>query len=129
MPFMSCIDNKPVVRFTNYTNYNRREALKRFLDASYLRHQLDVEEDMEQLENDPMTSRFLVVNQSSYGRAMDHVMKTFVTREQELNNVDIKGQDNHKLKVFLENPHSTALLFQDHYKFDQRNPRARELSR
>ena len=33
------------------------------------------------------------------------------------------------LKVFLENPNSTVLLFQDHYKFDQRNPRAHELSR
>ena len=129
MPFMSRIDNKSVVRFTNYTKYDRRKALKRFLDASCLRHQLDVEEDMEQLENDPMTSRFLVANQSSYSRAVDHVMKTFVTREQELNNVDIRGQDNDKLKMFLENPHSTALLFQNHYKFDQRNPRAHELSR
>ena len=71
MPFMRHIDNKPVVRFTICDKYDRREALKKFLDASYLRHQLDVEEDMEQFENDPMTSRFLVANQSSYGRAMD----------------------------------------------------------
>ena len=71
MPFMRHIDNKPVVRFTIYDKYYRREALKKFLDASYLRHQLDVEKDMEQLENDPMTISFLVANQSSYGRAMD----------------------------------------------------------
>ena len=31
--------------------------------------------------------------------------------------------------MFLENPNSTALLFQDHCKFDQRNPRDSELSR
>ena len=129
MPFMRRIDEKPVVRFTNYDKYDRREVLKKFLDASNFRHQLDVEEDMEQLENDPMTSRFLVANQSSYGRAMDHVMKTFATREQELKNVDIRGQSNPKPEVFLENPKSTALLFQDHYKFDQRNSSARELSR
>ena len=55
-------------------------------------------------------------------------MKTFVTREPELSNVEIRGQDNPKPKVLLENPNST-LLFKDHYKFDQRNPRARELSR
>ena len=67
MPFIRRIDKKPVARFTNYNKYDRREALKKFLDASYLRHLLDVEEDMEQLENDPMTSRFLVANQSSYG--------------------------------------------------------------
>ena len=42
MLFMKCIDDKPVVRFTNYNKYHRREAFKRFLDASYLRHQLDV---------------------------------------------------------------------------------------
>ena len=71
MPFMRHIDNKPVVRFTIYDKYDRREALKKFLDAIYLRHQLDVEKEMEQLENDPMTIRFLVANQSSYGRAMD----------------------------------------------------------
>ena len=59
-----------------------------------MRHQLDVKEDMEQLENDSMTSRFLVANQSSYGRAMDHVMKTFVTGEQELSNVDIRGHND-----------------------------------
>ena len=77
---MRHIDNKPVVRFTNYNKYDRRETLKKFLDASYLRHQLDVEEDMEQLENDPMTSRFLVAHQSSYGRVTVHVMNTFVIR-------------------------------------------------
>ena len=128
MPFIRRIDKKPVARFTNYNKYDRREALKKFLDASHLRHLLDVEEDMEQLENDPTTSRFLVANQSSYGRAMDQIMKTFVTREQELSNVDIRGQNNPKPKVILENPNSTALLFQDHYKFGRRNPRACKLS-
>ena len=118
-----------MVRFTNYNKNNRREAFKKFQDASYLRNQLDVKEDMEHLENDPMTSRFLVANQSSYGKAMDHVMKTFATREQELSNVDNRGQTNPKPKVFLEKPNSTALLFQDHQKFDQRNPRPCKLSR
>ena len=126
---MRRIDDKPVVRFTNYNKYDRREALKKCLDASYLRHQLDVKEDMEQLENDPMTSRFLVANQNSYSRAIDHVMKTFFTREQELSNVEMRSQNVPKPKVFLENPNSIALLFQDHYKFDQRNPRTRKLSR
>ena len=73
IPFMRRIDDKPVVRFTNNDKYDRREALKKFMDGSYLRHQLDVEKDMEQLENDPMSSRFLVANQRSCGRAMDHV--------------------------------------------------------
>ena len=65
-----------------------------------MRHQLDAKEDTEQLENDPMTSRFLVTNQSSYSRAMDHVMKSFVTREQKLSNVDIRGLNDPKLRYF-----------------------------
>ena len=47
-----------------------------------------------------MISRCLVANQSSYSRDMDHVMETFVTREQELNNVDIKGPNDPKLRYF-----------------------------
>ena len=118
MAFMRHIDDKPVVRFTNYDKYSRREALKKFLGDSYLRYHLDIKENMEQFENDLMTSRFLIANQSSYGRAMDHVMRT------EVSNMDIRGQDNPKPKVFLENSNSTTLPFQDLYKFDQRNPRA-----
>ena len=76
MPFMRHIDDKPVVRFTNYDKYSRREALKKFLGDSYLRYHLDIKENMEQFENDLMTSRFLIANQSSFGRAMDHVMRT-----------------------------------------------------
>ena len=43
--------------------------------------------------------------------------------------MDISGQNDPKPKVFLENLNSTVLLFQDHYKIDQRNPKARKLSR
>ena len=32
-------------RFPNYDKYDRRKALKKFLGASYLRHQIDDEED------------------------------------------------------------------------------------
>ena len=39
--------------FTNYDKYDRRKALKKFLDARYLGHKIDDEEDMENFENDP----------------------------------------------------------------------------
>ena len=57
---------------------------------------------------------------------MDEAMKTFVTRKQELSNVDFRGQNKYQPRVFRENPNSQALFFQDHYDFDERNPRARE---
>ena len=43
--------------------------------------------------------------------------------------MDIRGQNNPKSKVFLEDLNSTTLLLKDHYEFGQRNPRTPELSR
>ena len=61
-------------------------------------HKIDDEEDMENFENDPITSRFMMVTQSSYGRMIDEVMKTFVTRQQELTNVEIREKMTLNLK-------------------------------
>ena len=52
------------------------------------------------LKMTPWIGRFLVANQNSYSGDMDHLMKTFVTTEQELNNVDVKGPNNSKLRYF-----------------------------
>ena len=87
---------------------------------------LDKEEEMQKLENDPLTTQFLIANDSSYGRTMDGAMKTFVTRKQKLSNVDFRGQNKYQLRVFRENPNSQALFFQDRYNFDERSHRARE---
>ena len=38
MPHMRLLDDRKKNRFTNYDKYDRRKALKKFLDASYLRH-------------------------------------------------------------------------------------------
>ena len=117
LTFIRWTDKRPKVRFTNYDKYDRREALETFLDASYFRHALDKEEEMQKLESDPLTTQFLIANHSSYGRAMDEAMKTFVTRKQELSNVDFRGQNKYQPRVFRENPNSQALFFQDHYNF------------
>ena len=96
------------------------------MDASYFREALDKEEEMQKLENDPLTTQFLIANDSSYHRAMDEAMKNFVMRKQELTNVDFKGQNKYQPRVLTENPNSQALFFQGLYNFDKRNPRARE---
>ena len=126
LTFIRWTDKRPKVRFTNYDKYDRREALETFLDASYFRHALDKEEEVQKLKNDPLITQFLIANDSSYSRTMDEAMKTFVTRKQELSNVDFRGQNKYQPRVFRENPNSQALFFQDHYNFDKRNPRARE---
>ena len=117
------------IRFTNYDKYDRRKTLKKFLDGSYLRHKIDDEEDTENFENDPVTSRFVMATQSSYGRMMDGAMKTFVTTEQGLSNVEIRGKNDPKPKIFTENPNSFALFFKDLYKFNNRNPKAKAFSK
>ena len=96
------------------------------MDASYFRHALDKEEEIQKLENDPLTTQFLIANDNYYGRTMDEAMKIFVTRRQELSNADFRGQNKYQPRVFRENPNSQAPFFQDHYNFDERNPRARE---
>ena len=83
LPFMRRTDKRPKIRFTNYDKYHRRETLETFLDASYFRHELDKEEEMQKLESNPLTTQFLITNESSYGRTMDEAMKTFATRKQE----------------------------------------------
>ena len=69
--FMRRTDKRPKIRFTNYDKYDRGEALETFLDASYFRHALDKEEEMQKLESDPLTEQFSIANDSSYGRTMD----------------------------------------------------------
>ena len=96
------------------------------MDASYFRKALAKEEEMQKLENDPLTTQFLIATDSSYHRAMDEAMKTFVMRKQQLTNVDLKGHNKYHPKVLRENPNSQALFFQGLYNFDKRNPRARE---
>ena len=55
---------------------------------------------------------------------MEEAMKTFVTRKQELSNVEIRGKNDPKSKIFAENPNSFTLFFKDLHKFDNRNPKA-----
>ena len=37
-------DHVKKIKFTNYDRYDRREALKKILDASYVRYKLDADE-------------------------------------------------------------------------------------
>ena len=85
------------IRFTNYDKYDRRKDHKKFLDASYLKHKVD-DEDMKNIENDHVTSRFMMMTQSFYGHMIDEAMKTFFTRKQELPSVEIRGKVTLNLK-------------------------------
>ena len=132
MPHMRLLDDdRKKIRFTNYGKCDRRKAHKKFVDASYLRHKIDDEEDMKNIENDVVTSRFMMMMQSSYGQMIDEAMKTFVTREQELSSVEIRGKMtlNLKSKIFAKNLNLFALFFKGLYKFANRNPKGKAFSK
>ena len=84
LPFMRWTDKRLKIRFTNYDKYDRRETFETFLDASYFRHVPDKEDEMQKLENDPLTTQFLIANDSSYGRVMDEAMKTLLRENRSL---------------------------------------------
>ena len=126
LPFLST-DNSHVrkIRFRNYDKHDRREALKKFLDVSFVRHKLEADEELELIENDPTMQTFLTANHSSYGNILRTAMASFVTKNQKLSSTDIREQIDPRRRVLMENPNAFALLFQDKYKHDNKNPRAR----
>ena len=113
------------IRFTNYDKHDRREALKKFLDVSFVRHKLETDEELELIENDPTMKNFLTANHSSCGNMLRTAMSSLVTKNQKLSSTDIRGQIDPRPRVLMENPNVFALLFQDKYKHDNKNPRAR----
>ena len=125
-PFLNTDDSYVrKIRFTNYDKHDRRESLKKFLDVSFVRHKLEAEEELELIKNDPTMKKFLTTNYSSYGNMLRTAISSFVTKNQKLSSTDIRGQIDPRPSVLMENPKVFALLFQDKYKHDNKNPRAR----
>ena len=126
LPFLNHDDTHVrKIKFTNYDKHKRKKALKKFLDVSFVRHKLEVDEELELIKNDPTTKNFLTVNHSSYDNIIRAAMSSFVTKNQKLSSTDIRGQIDPRPRILMENPNAFALLFQDKYKHDNKNPRAR----
>ena len=126
LPFLNTDDSHVrKIRLTNYDKHNRREALRKFLDVSFVRYKLGADEELELIENDPTIKNFLTANHSSHGNMLRTAMSSFVTKNQKLRSKDIRGQIDPRPRVLMEDPNTFALLFQDKYKHDNKNPRAR----
>ena len=92
LPFLNTDDSHVrKIRFTNYDKHDRREALKKFLDMSFVRHKLEADEELELIENDPTMKNFLMANHSSYGNMLRTAMSSFLTKNQKLSSMDIRG--------------------------------------
>ena len=65
---------------------------------------------MESIESDPTLRNFFVAGQNSYGCMMNTAMKTFVTKDKKLTGTDIRGVNEPRPRVLMENPNSYALF-------------------
>ena len=125
LPFLNSDDDHvKKIRFTNYDKYDRREALKRFLNMNY-RDKVEADEELELIENNPTMKNFLTTKHISYGNMINTAMKLFVTKNQRLSSTDIRGKIDPQPRVLMENPNAFAPLFKDKYKHNNKNPRAK----
>ena len=84
-------DRKRKYRFPNYDQYDRREALKTFLQPSFFLNGNDEEEYVQDMLENPTIAKFAIANHSAYGTAMDHALRTFVNNRGGLTNTTIWG--------------------------------------
>ena len=84
-------DRKRKYRFPNYDQYDRREALKTFLQPSFFLNGNDEEEYVQDMLENPTIAKFAIANHSAYGTAMDHALRTFVDNRGGLTNTTIWG--------------------------------------
>ena len=84
-------NRKQKYRFPNYDQYDRREALKTFLQPSFFLNGNDEEEYVQDMLENPTIAKFAIANHSAYGTAMDHALRTFVDNRGGLTNTTIWG--------------------------------------
>ena len=102
LPFLNTEDSHVrKIRFMNYDKHDRSEALKKFLDVSFVRHKLEADEELELIENNTTMKNFLTANHSSYGNMLRTAMSSLVTKNQKLSSTDIRGQFDPRLRVLM----------------------------
>ena len=120
-------NRKRKYRFPNYDHYDRREALKTFLQPSFFLNGNDGEEYVQDMLENLTVAKFAITNHSAYGTAMDHALRTFVHSRGGLTNTTIQGIKDSKHKHLMENPNTFSLFFKNKYNFNERNPKTRSV--
>ena len=128
LSFMRQTNRKRKHRFPNYDQYDRREALKTFVQPSFILNGNAEEYYVEEILEHPTVAKFAIANHSAYRTAIDHALKTFVdNREGTLTNTTIRRINDPKPQHLMENPSTFPLLFKDKYNFKERNPKTRSI--
>ena len=127
LSFMRQTSRKRKYSFPNYDHYDRREALKTFLQPSFFLNGNDEEEYVRDMLENPTIAKFATANHSAYGTAMDHALRAFVDNKGGLTNTTIQGINDSKPKHLMENPNTFSLFFKNKYNFNKRDPKTRSI--
>ena len=120
-------DSPPVkkVKLRNYDGCNRTKIMKDLLNISFMKQRLEEHDDIEEVESDPVLRNYLMATQNDYGQMFDDTVRSFLSKEGLLTDVDIRGIKDTRQRELMENPNSFASLFQENYKHDYKNPKCR----
>lgn len=86
---------------------------------------LEKDNDTEEVENDPVLRNYLIAMQSDYGQMLNDTVRSFVRKERLLTDVDICGIKDPRPRERMENANTFGWLFQENYKYDNKNLKGR----
>ena len=120
-------DSPPVkkVKLRNYDRCNRTKILKDLLNISFMRQRLEEDDDIEEVESDPVLRNYLMATQNDYGQMFDDTVRSFLSKERLLTNVDTREIKDTRPRELMENPNCFASLLQENYKHDNKKPKCR----
>ena len=78
-----------------------------------MRQRLEADDDIEELERDPVLRNYLNAARSNYRKILDNTIRSFVSKQERLTDVGICFIKDYRPRALMENPNSFALLFQD----------------
>ena len=81
------------------------------MNINYFRQRLEADDDIEDVEKGPVLRNYLMATQSDYGEVLDDTIRSFVSKEETLTDVDIQGINVQRPRELMVNLNSFALLF------------------
>ena len=123
MPYLELTEDSSVKKKKiKNCKYDRTKILSDLLNFNHLRQRLEADDDTEEVEKDPVWRNYLMATQSSYGQMLDDSIRSFVSKEEMLTDIDIRDIKDYRPRELMENPNSFALLFQENHKHDNKTP-------
>ena len=83
------------------------------MNINYFRQRLEADDDIEDVEKGPVLRNYLMATQSDYAEVLDDTIRSFVSKEETLTDVDIQGINVQRPRELMVNLNSFALLFQE----------------